>query len=73
MGKGEECAMRAKGESTSGGSTRHVIPDKSVVPAMDAKLTRQAEKRAQQARYRYTSPTPEGGGARKRKAAADFI
>ncbi|WRT69707.1 uncharacterized protein IL334_006697 [Kwoniella shivajii] len=56
-----------------------VLPPKDGVMWPDAAAS-PAEKRAQQPRYRYVSPTPEGGEAeegsianKKRKAAADFL
>ncbi|WWC95584.1 hypothetical protein V866_002449 [Kwoniella sp. B9012] len=55
-----------------------VLPPKDGVMWPDATAS-PAEKRAQQPRYRYSSPTPEGeteegsGVGKKRKAAADFL
>ncbi|KAK6908704.1 hypothetical protein I203_102707 [Kwoniella mangroviensis CBS 8507] len=55
-----------------------VLPPKDGVMWPDASAS-PAEKRAQQPRYRYSSPTPEGeteegsGVGKKRKAAADFL
>ncbi|WVW86913.1 hypothetical protein I302_108968 [Kwoniella bestiolae CBS 10118] len=55
-----------------------VLPPKDGVMWPDATAS-PAEKRAQQPRYRYTSPTPDGeteegsGVGKKRKAAADFL